>query len=197
MVLTRAKALDKISFETPKVMKVVYKAAAEAFGMSLMGLARTAIEEFILNHTGEDFANKELIANQKLLSERFGKLPPETQKIVLGLVCNAEKLSNKGQAEVAVPKARELADKPINFTVRKEVAETRELRLTAMIQAAVKEKLSELAVEEKLSELPPEEELSEQEQLLLARFNRLPQKTKDTVLNLVGEAARVANKGAD
>lgn len=46
-------------------------------------------------------------------------------------------------------------------------------------------------------EKPAEKELSAQEQLLLARFNRLPQETKDVVLNLVGEAARVANKGAN
>ena len=95
----KAKALDKVAFETPKGMKAKYKEAAQACGLSLMGMIRKAVEEFIANHAGEDFAKEELTANQKLLAARFGKLPPEMQKIVLSLVCNAEKVANKGAIE--------------------------------------------------------------------------------------------------
>ena len=174
----KAKKLDNVTFDVPKGMRAMYKSAAQDCGLSLMGMIRRAVEEFIKTHTGKTFPKEELTVKQKLLAERFSKLPPETQQIVFSLVCNAEKVANKGAAgarELTVMIQTPIEEFPEKHTVDKAVA----------------------LLEEPVAEEPTEaEELSAQEQLLLTCFGGLPQKTKELVLNLVGEAARVANKGA-
>lgn len=85
---------DQILIRVKKGKKEEYKQAAEGLGLGQMELFRTAVEEFIANHAGEEFPPRRLpesppekfTPEQRRLVEEFNQLSAETQKALVKLM---------------------------------------------------------------------------------------------------------------
>ena len=88
----RAKAYDVISTSVKKGKRDEYNAAAKELKLSLAMLIQNGVEEYIKNHTGEDFTAaikpeaEKLTSEQKRLVEEFNQLPADAQKYLIKFV---------------------------------------------------------------------------------------------------------------
>ena len=82
---------ERIAVNLPKGKREAYTSAAHEFGISISGLVRLGVEEFIANHADKDSAQKvkaseKLSAQERKLLKAFDALPKESRAIVLKLV---------------------------------------------------------------------------------------------------------------
>ena len=83
------KSYDQILIKVKKGKREEYRQSAESIGLGQMEMIRLAIEEYIKNHTGEDFTAaikpeaEKLTTEQKRLVEEFNQLPADAQKYFL------------------------------------------------------------------------------------------------------------------
>ena len=82
---------DRIAANLPNRKRETYTSAAHEFGISISGLIRLGVEEFIAHHADEDSAKKikaheKLSIQERRLLKAFDKLPKESRAIVLKLV---------------------------------------------------------------------------------------------------------------
>ena len=82
---------DRLTVNLPEGKRDAYTAAAHSFGISISGLVRLGVEEFIDNHADTESAKKvkaceKLSAQERRLVKAFDNLPKESRSIVLRLV---------------------------------------------------------------------------------------------------------------